>query len=154
MSFFAMLLGFFALLHLPPLGCWGPLRERRAKGAFALAFGFLVSGVLHFATPDRFLPMMPPWLPWHLGLVYVSGVFELLGAAGLMIPRTRRLAGLGLVALLLAVFPANIHVAVTGGSVEGLPEAAWYYWARLPFQIVFIAWALWCSKTPREELGA
>ncbi len=141
-----MLLGFFALLHLPPMGKWGPLQGRRAKGAFALAFGFLISGTLHFTGPERFLAMMPPWLPWHLALVYISGVSELLGAVGLMIPRTRRLAGIGLAALLMAVFPANIYVAMSGGSVEGLPEAGWYYWLRLPFQFVFIAWALWCSK--------
>ncbi len=152
MSFFAMLLGFFALLHLPPMRHRGSLRDRRAKGAFALAFGFLISGTLHFTGPGRFLAMMPPWLPWHLALVYISGVLELLGAVGLMIPRTRRLAGLGLAALLVAVFPANVYVATSGGSVEGLPPASWYYWARLPFQFVFIAWALWCSKGDRTSL--
>ena len=146
MSFFLLLLLFFGLLHLP--GAFGLrfLVARREKAAFAMAIGFLITGVMHFTTPQRFVDMMPPWLPTHLELVYLSGIFELLGAAGLLIPRTRRAAGFGLAALLVAILPANIYVAVNGGSVEGLPSGSWYYWLRLPFQAVFIAWALWCSK--------
>jgi len=154
MSFLAMLLVWFALLHLPPLRRLRPLAGRRGKAAFALAFGFLVTGVLHFSDPGRFLAMMPPWLPWHLELVYLSGILELLGAVGLMLPGTRRLAGFGLAALLIAIFPANVHVALSGGTVEGLPEARWYYWLRLPLQIIFIGWALWCSKTDQQGTAA
>ena len=147
-SFFLLLAGFLGLLHVPPLSRLPALKTLRDKAAVALSLGFLVSGTLHFTSPARFVEMMPPWLPWHLGLVYLSGVFELLGAVGLLIRRTRRAAAWGLVALMICVFPANVHVALSGGSVEGLPTQRWYYWARLPFQIVYIAWALYCSRPP------
>jgi uncharacterized membrane protein len=101
---------------------------------------------MHFSNPARFLPMMAPFLPWPLGLIYLSGALEIIGGVGLAIGPTRRLAALGLAALLLAIFPANIYVAFSGGSVEGLPQAGWYYWVRLPFQFVYIGWALWCSR--------
>jgi uncharacterized membrane protein len=146
MSFFLMLAGFFVLLHLPPLRRLEFLQGRRAKGAVALAAGFLIAGAMHFTDPSRFIEMMPPWLGWHRQLIYASGFFEILGAIGLLIPRTRPLAGVALAVLLLAVFPANLHVALSGSSVRGLPDANWYYWLRLPFQVVFIFWAIWCSR--------
>ena len=142
------MLTFFGLLHVPGVFGLRFLPMRREKAAVAMDIGFVVTGVMHFTTPQRFVEMMPPWLPWPLELVYLSGIFELLGTAGLLIPRTRRAAGLGLAALLIAIFPANLYVAASGGSVEGLPSGSWYYWLRLPFQVVFIAWALWCSKRP------
>lgn len=104
-----------------------------------------MTGVTHFTTPERFLPMMPPFLPAHATMVAVSGVAELAGGFGLLIPKSRRLAGVGLILLLLAIFPANIYVAVTGKTVAGMPLAAWYYWVRLPFQFVYIAWIYWCA---------
>ena len=141
-SFFLLLAGFLGLLHVPPLSRLPALRTLRDKAAVALSLGFLVSGTLHFTSPARFVEMMPPWLPWHLELVYLSGVFELLGAVGLLIRRTRRAAAWGLVALMICVFPANVHAAISAQR--------WYYWARLPFQIVFIAWALYCSRPPAD----
>ncbi len=142
---FGLLLGLFALLHLPGFARLG-FATRREKAAAALAGMFFFTGTLHFATPDRFVAMIPPPLPAPLLLVYISGACELLGAAGLLLRRLRRWAGWGLAALLVAVFPANIYVALSGGSVEGMPENNWYYWLRLPVQFVFIAWALWCSR--------
>ncbi len=94
--------------------------------------------------------MMPPFIPAHDVMVAVSGVAELAGAVGLMIPTTRRAAGFGLIALLLAIFPANIYVAIAGKTVAGMPDAAWYYWVRLPFQLVYIAWNGLCMvQQPR-----
>jgi methyltransferase (TIGR00027 family) len=107
----------------------------------------LAIGVAHFTHAERFLPAMPPWL-WpsqHLFLIHLSGVFEIAGGLGLLAPATapwgqlRRAAAWGLLALYVAVFPANIHMAV---HPELFPDLApWALWARLPFQLVFLAWA-------------
>ncbi|MCP5118976.1 MAG: DoxX family protein [bacterium] len=137
---------FLVLLPVPATARLRFLEGVRAKAAVAMGIGFVVTGVMHFTGPDRFLAMMPQWLPWHLELVYLSGVAEILCAAGLVVPQTRRIAGWCAMALLLAIFPANIHVAVSGGMVEGLPQDGWYYWLRLPLQLVYIAWAWWSSK--------
>jgi uncharacterized membrane protein len=101
-------------------------------------------GITHFTSPDGFVKIVPSFLPSPLLLVYVSGVFEI--ALGLAIqPRqTRKLAAFGLVALYLAVFPANINMAVNEVQLNPAePIPVWAMWARLPFQVLFIAWALW-----------
>ena len=77
------------------------------------------AGSLHFLIPGFYLSMMPPWLPWHLELVYLSGVFEVLGGVGLLVPRLRRVACWGLIALLLAVFPANVQYTLNAHAAEG-----------------------------------
>lgn len=105
----------------------------------ALSALFVVAGVLHFARPAFFLEMMPPQLPWHRGLVALSGIAELVLGLGLLIPRTRPYAAWGLIALLIAVFPSNVYAAV-----EQLPGKGGY--ARLPFQLVLIAWAWWYTR--------
>lgn len=150
MLVFAILLGLFAVFHIPGLNRLSALRSRRDKAAFALAGMFLFTGIDHFATPGRYLPMMPPYLPAHLPLIYVSGFFELLGAAGLTIRRTRRAAAFGLIALLIAVFQANLYVAINGITLDGLPANPLYYWIRLPLQFGLIAWAWWVSRPERE----
>ncbi|MCB9664367.1 MAG: DoxX family protein [Alphaproteobacteria bacterium] len=105
------------------------------------AASFAAVGVLHFTHAHVFLLMMPPWLPWHLELVWLSGAFEILGAVGLLVPRTRRVAAWGLLALLVAVFPANVHMAVAGVElpVDALPQSEAGRWIRLPFQLVIAA---------------
>ena len=152
MSFLALILTFFAAFHLPWIRRLKFLRTVRDKASYAIACGFLFTGVSHFTNPARFVAMMPPFIPAHDAMVAVSGVAELAGAVGLMIPATRRAAGIGLIALLLAIFPANIYVAVAGKTVAGMPDAAWYYWVRLPFQLVYIAWIRWCAvQQPRAS---
>lgn len=145
-----ILLGLFLLFHLPGIRRLPPLASRRDKAAAAMAGLFFFTGADHFLTPGRYVPMIPPMLPAPLALVYVSGFFELAGAAGLLLRRWRRSAGIGLAALLVAVFPANVYVAVSGGSIEGMTSNPVYYWVRLLFQPVFIAWALWASRPERE----
>ncbi|MGH9777288.1 MAG: DoxX family protein [Candidatus Acidiferrales bacterium] len=145
----AILLSVFTLLHLPQLARLSLFRSRRDKAAAAMAAMFFFTGTDHFLNPGRYLPMMPPYVPLPMVMIYVSGFFELLGAAGLLLRRTRRWASYGLVALLLGVFQANIYVALKGSSVEGLPDNPLYYWTRLPLQFVFIGWALWCSKVEK-----
>jgi uncharacterized membrane protein len=93
-----------------------------------------------------YLKIMPPYVPWPLAMVYVSGAAEILGGLGLMIPSVRRGAALGLVALLIAVFPANIYMAtnpVEAGAAS-LPPVV--LWGRLLLQPVLIWWVLWCTR--------
>jgi uncharacterized membrane protein len=111
-----------------------------------LTIGMVVAGANHFIDPGLYVAMMPAALPWPLELVYISGVFEILGGLGLILPRTRRLAGWGLIALLLAVFPANINMAVHHLPFGGEPVPAWALWGRLPLQGVLIVWAWWVSR--------
>jgi uncharacterized membrane protein len=104
-----------------------------------LGLAFVAAGVNHFAHPDVYVSIMPPYLPWHDELVVLSGVAEV--ALGLLaLPaRTAPLAGWGLVALLVAVFPANVHMARHPERYPAIP--AWVLDLRLPFQLVFAWWA-------------
>jgi uncharacterized membrane protein len=114
---------------------------------YVMAAFYIWAGIAHFLRPDFYLPMMPPYLPWHAELVFLSGVAEVLCGVGLLIPKTRKAAAWATIALLVAVFPANIHVAVNDvavfGATEG-PGAIGY--VRLPMQLVLIAWAWWYTR--------
>jgi len=105
-------------------------------------------GIGHFARPQPFVSIVPASLPAPLLLVLVSGFFEVLGGVGLLVPRARRGASLGLVLLYLAVFPANINMVMHPELGAGIPP--WALWARLPFQVLFIAWALWVGGGARS----
>ena len=142
MSFFVLLLVLFAIVHVPPLARWLGAPTGRDKMRIAAGVAFIVASIPHFTSPERYLPMMPPFVPAPLAMIYVSGVAELLGGVGLLVARTARMAAWGLVALLVAIFPANIWVAINGANAAGLPSSPWYTWSRLPFQIVFIWWVL------------
>jgi uncharacterized membrane protein len=111
-----------------------------------LALFFVSAGVSHFTNPDFFVSILPPYLPAQLELVYASGVFEILGGLGVLLPATRRWAGFGLVALLLAVYPANIHMAANPEPFVAQGTPLWALYLRLPLQFVFIAWAWWATK--------
>jgi uncharacterized membrane protein len=104
-----------------------------------LAILMVVAGFLHFAIPKPFVQIMPRYLPFPLFLVFLSGFFEALGGVGLLIPATQHFAAWGLIALYVAVFPANVNMAVH--HLGGLPS--WALWGRLPLQLVLIAWAYW-----------
>ena len=106
---------------------------------------FYVSvGVNHFTSPEWFLQIVPPRLPYKLELVYISGFLEIIFGVMLLIPATRFYASWGLILLLIAVYPANIYLAQTNGSaMNTTPLVAW---GRLPFQFVFIALAYWHTK--------
>lgn len=108
-----------------------------------IALSFVIVGILHFTHASIFVDIMPPYLPWHLGLVWISGVFEILGGVGLMIPQVRRFSAWGLLLLLLAVFPANIHMALNGVFIDvPIPQSQIGLWLRLPMQGV-IALQVW-----------
>lgn len=106
---------------------------------------FMVSiGVLHFVTPKPFVRIVPRHLPAPLALVYISGFFEIAGGVGLLVPATRVAAAWGLIALYVAVFPANINMLTNNISLNPKkPIPRWALWARLPLQLVLIAWAYW-----------
>jgi uncharacterized membrane protein len=99
---------------------------------------FVLAGVLHFLKPRLYEAIVPPFLPAHREIVQISGIFELLGGAGIMLARTRVAAGWGLIALLLAVFPANIYMAIDPQFQKVAP--AWALYARLPLQFLLIWW--------------
>lgn len=103
---------------------------------------FVGAGVNHFVNPGPYLAMMPAELPArsHAALNYISGAAEILGGLGLILPATRRLAAWGLIALLVAVFPANVNMAVNDLPLGDQKVPSWLLWARLPLQALFIAW--------------
>jgi len=108
---------------------------------------FVLAGLLHFLRPRMYEAIMPGWLPAHRELVYASGVAEIAGGAGLLIPRTRRVAGWWLLATLAAVFPANVHMAVEHERYD-VPGGRAALLARLPFQLVFAAWVRAAMRRP------
>jgi uncharacterized membrane protein len=105
---------------------------------------FIFAGFNHFYNPDFYLRIMPPYLPWPSALHLIAGFFEVVLGVMLLIPRFQRLAAWGLIALLLAVYPANIHMAVNWRLYPDLPMI--FHWIRLPLQFVMIAWAWWFTK--------
>jgi uncharacterized membrane protein len=113
---------------------------------------FIIAGVTHFTNRDFFTAIVPPYLPWPVALVYVSGVAEIGLGMLLLIPRTSVLAGWGLIALLVAVFPANVHMAVNPQLYPATSPTA--LWIRLPLQGVLIAVAYWFARpSGRVTLG-
>lgn len=114
---------------------------------WVLALAMIGIGTLHFVRPKPFVRIVPKFLPAPLTLVYVSGFFEVLGGVGLLIPATRVWAAWGLIALYVAVFPANIYMLTHNISLNPKkPIPRWALWLRLPFQLVFIAWAYWLTQ--------
>jgi uncharacterized membrane protein len=103
-------------------------------------------GVMHFVAPMPFARIVPAWLPAPLALVYVSGVAEIAGGIGLQIPKLRRTAAWGLILLYIAVFPANVNMAIHRIQPEGVVLSDVALWGRLPFQLLFIAIAWWYTR--------
>ena len=99
------------------------------------------AGTMHFVAPATYLAITPEALPAKLALVYISGVAEIAGGLGLIHPKTRRWAAWGLIALLVAVLPANINMAINELPLGTTEVPTWALWARLPLQLVLIAWA-------------
>lgn len=126
----------------------------RTKRGFCYALGVVMTlaGLNHFVNPDAYAAMVPRELPAPMALVYLSGVAEIAGALGLFHPRTRKLAAWGLVLLFLAVFPANVNMAVNQLPLDGNAVPSWALWARLPLQAVFIAWAWWMTRDDVKQM--
>ncbi len=107
---------------------------------------FVVAGVLHFVSPETYERIMPPYLPLHRELVYLSGALEIAGGLGLLHERTRPAAGIGLILLLLAVWPANVQMLL---DARAAGKPSWWMallWARLPLQVLLMAWVWRVSR--------
>lgn len=116
-----------------PKGWW------RKLILLGLAAFFINVGVDHFVNPDFYLGIMPPAFPFHAEAVYISGFFEVLGGIGVLVPRLRKIAGWSLLALLVAVYPANIYMALNPEIFPDIPVTLLYI--RLAFQFLFFYWA-------------
>ena len=115
---------------------------------YLLGIFFIAAGINHFLNTALYVSIMPPYLPWHLELVYISGIAESALGFLLLIRRYAVLAGWGLVALCVAVFPANVYMAMHADLYPAIPELA--LWLRLPAQGLLIAWAWWCTRVSRR----
>lgn len=123
-------------------------RERlRLASRIFLAAAFTVAGAWHFLHPHFYLRIMPPYIPLHRAAVAVSGACEMAGGIGLLIPRLRRAAALGLLALLVAVFPANLNMALHPAQFGISPLLLWL---RLPLQPLLMAWVWWAARDPHN----
>jgi uncharacterized membrane protein len=122
-------------------------------GKCVFAAVFLTAGVGHFARAGFFIKAMPDYLPYPRELVLISGAIEIALGALLLIPRTSRVAAWGLVALLVAVFPANVHIYLHQELFPPFPYANLLHLLRLPFQGVLIAWAYSYTGKPRGNAG-
>jgi len=118
-----------------------------------LAVLFILAGMNHFQSPDFYRRIVPPSFPAPTVLVAVSGVFEIVGGLGLLVPRLRRIAGWGLIALLVAVFPANIYMTLYPQVSADLNIPTWLLWLRLPLQFAAIAW-VWIVALKRPSGAA
>ena len=116
-----------------------PTEWWRILSLFGLSVFFVYFGIDHFVNPDFYLSIMPPAFPLHAEAVYISGFFEILGGICVLIPSLRKLAGCGLIALLIAVYPANIYMAITPEAFPEMSIGLLYF--RLPLQFLFIYWA-------------
>ena len=111
---------------------------------YLMSFFYISVGIKHFTDPEWFVRIMPPYLPYHIELVYLSGFFEIVLGLMILFKRTRVIGSWGLILLLIAVFPANIYLAQTNGAaLDTTPIIAW---GRLPFQFFFIFISYWHSK--------
>jgi uncharacterized membrane protein len=126
------------------------LRRFKRPLLYVMGPAYVVAGVLHFLVPRIYVQIVPPVFPAPLALVYLSGLAEIAVGVGLLNSRTRQLAAWATVALLVAIFPANVYMATSGVVVEGLPgggdPSALVRWGRLPLQGLLILVALWYTR--------
>ena len=117
---------------------------------------YVIAGILHFIVPELYAQIIPPFLPAPLALVYLSGVAEIAVGIGVLIPRTRRYAAWATIALLIAIFPANVYMATSMVVVDGIgggDPSPLIRWGRLPLQGMLILWAYWYTDpdlTPQD----
>ena len=134
-----------------------PENPFKAAALLLASASYIVVGVLHFVpegliakdiialNQELFVRMIPAYLPYPLALVWISGAFEILGGLGLLVPRTRRFSSWGIIALLIAVYPANINMMLNPEDFADLASPLALY-IRMPFQFVFMAWVWWVAR--------
>ena len=117
----------------------------RTAFRWLLALFYLAAGYVHLAMPNTFMPVMPDWVPAPYQVILFTGACEVAGAIGLIVPRTRWLAGLMLALYAVAVFPVNIKHAIYGPAIAGIPNMWYYHGPRLLLQPVLVWWALYAG---------
>ena len=124
------------------------MKRIKSISRYLLAIFMIGAGTMHFVNPEFFLKIVPPYLPFHKELVLVSGVCEILLGVLLLIPKCSHLAAWGIIALLIAVFPANIYLFQ---NQDLMPASPFVHFLRLPLQGVFILWAYWYTRTTERK---
>ncbi len=123
----------------------GPITMRRRIALWVLALAYLIAGIAHLRSPGGFIAITPFWVPHPAEVVLITGLAELVGSIGLLIPPVRRAAGIGLALYALCVWPANINHAINDIPLSGVHLGWWYHGPRIVLQPVIIWWALWAS---------
>lgn len=154
MSFALFLVALFALFQLPPFRRRPAFSTQVDRAAIAAGLFFVVAGLMHFISPASYDRMIPPFLPAPRFWTYLSGVLEVAGGLGMLRPSTRRTVAFGLVLLLVAILPANVHVALSSVNVPELPFPRWYFWVRLPFQLFYVGWVVWAGRLLPQRMPA
>lgn len=122
------------------------VRERwRVRARNAATFLYVPFGAIHVLAPRRFLPIMPPSVPFPREVVIATGIAEIFGGLGLLLPRTRKAAAIGLALYAVGVYPANVYHAAARRRVPPLPDSWWYHGPRLALQPAFVWWALFAG---------
>ncbi len=143
-----------SFLVLRALGLFGVrwLSSWKEAGLLAVAIMFLFTGSTHFSDMKHdYAAMLPEFVPIKVWVIHLTGALQIAGAVGLLVPRTRRLAGIGLALLLVAMFPGNVYAALNDVPFRGEPPTS--LWLRTPVQLFYIGMVLWTStKTHFEEI--
>lgn len=126
-------------------------RKEILRGIFAVSL--IIVGITHFLKPEQYARIVPPPFPPFVS-VYLSGIFEILGGIGILIPLVSVTAAWCLIALFIGVFPANIYMTLHNIQIDGIPHNQGLYWLRLPLQAALIAWAYWYTREPELQPGA
>jgi len=125
------------------------LRKVKSILKYLLGVAFIAAGFNHFINPTFYLSIMPPYIPWHSFMVYLSGALEIALGIMVFIPRLTTVAAWGLIALLIVVFPANVHMALNPQLYPGFAPFA--LWVRLPLQLMPILWAYWYTRPDQQN---
>jgi uncharacterized membrane protein len=124
--------------------------EKRRRSVYGIAILFVSAGILHFVAPSAYVRIMPRSLPYPKELVYLSGAFEIIGGIAVLPRKTRRFAGYGLIALLFAVFPANVQMLLNARAANAASSLLILLWLRLPLQFLLIAWVYKTTQANKE----
>ncbi|MEM9255369.1 MAG: DoxX family protein [Pseudomonadota bacterium] len=120
----------------------------RVLGLAIIFVWFMAGGVAHFTNTEFFMSIMPPWIGYHKEIVYISGVLEIIGAIGILLPGLRQWAGNGLILLVLCVTPANVHMWLNADLFPDVPPV--FLTFRLVLQVALLALIWWSTRTPRN----
>jgi uncharacterized membrane protein len=148
-----LLIGGYLLLTVVDQLWSGITIKPHLRGRISLALVFLFTAIGHFFQPQQLVEMLPPWVPGRLPIIYLTGLLEIAGAIGLLIPQLSRLAGICLIAFLILVLPANIYAAFNQVGMGGHTQGPAYLWVRVPVQLILIGWTYWFAVHHTNDFG-